>query len=243
MGRREEAADLLRAGHSPTEIAHQMNVTVTTVMGYLLQKVGSGEVRRSDIAFSIDRKTRRLVEQHIKMLGTAKWYEIFSAISHSDHSIGRDDVEIYLQFRNARVVLGDMYELIRGIEISLHTHVYEVLREVYGQEHWWTKGIPLRIRKACAERREEDPARLDHYCYCDFIHLKEILDKQWGVLSKSLPKNQSSNKGQFLSRLTRLNEIRNCVMHPVRGAVPTEHDFEFVRDFHRAFDELQNETR
>ena len=46
-----------------------------------------------------------------------------------------------------------------------------------------------------------------------------------------LPTQYRSNRRDFLDAIKRLNGIRRMVMHPVRGASPSEDDFYFVRTF------------
>jgi len=232
MARKHEAVEWLKKGYSPSKIAEQMGVTVSTVMGYLYNEVGEGKIRRSDILFSIDENIRDTIEHLISETGTTYWGDIYRAINRSDKQIDQDDSRIYLTLRDARLVFGDMYEIIRDIEISLYNAIKDILLLEYGPNDWWRKGIPENIRAECAAFRERDlePAN-EPYCYANFIHLKEILDKQWKVFTKTLPKKLLSEKKKLLSGLTKLNQIRNSVMHPVRGTVLTNKDFAFVRKF------------
>jgi len=90
------------------------------------------------------------------------------------------------------------------------------------------------IRKSCVLRREDDEKRLeDPWYYTYLIDLREIFDKRWPHFVDKLPKLVSFDKKKFLSNLVRLNNIRNSVMHPVRGEIPSQGDFEFVRDLKR----------
>ncbi len=141
----------------------------------------------------------------------------------------RDDLQIYLEMRDT---LGDLYENIRYIEVTLHSSIKTILISEYGATDWWRKGVPADIRDDCSDAfvRDEQPAG-DPYRYTNFIHLKEILEKQWNVISKALPKNVSSDRKTLLSGLVKLNQIRNFVMHPVKGKIPTDEDFAFVREF------------
>src|SRR5262249_44987758 len=118
------------------------------------------------------------------------------------------------------------------IEVGLHRHIRTILQKEFGdgERGWWEKGIPLNIRKKCAERREEDIDRASGpYAYTDLIDLHSILDKQWKCLGETLPPSIAKNKREFLAQLEELNRIRRIVMHPVRGRVPKEEEFEFVR--------------
>ena len=63
MTRRDEATALLRQGHSPSQIAALMHTRASEVMHYLHTKIGQGELRRSDIAFSLNRGMRQAVEE------------------------------------------------------------------------------------------------------------------------------------------------------------------------------------
>jgi len=232
MARKHEAVGWLKQGDPPSKIAEQMGVTVSTVMGYLYNQVGEGRIRRSDIVFSIDQNTRDTIEHLISEIGTTYWFDIYRAIEGSGRKVNRDDLQIYLDLRDARVALGDMYEIIRDIEVTLHSAIKNILVSEYGPNDWWRKGIQENIRADCAASLERDPEPASEpYCYTNFIHLKEILDKQWKIFSKVLPRKLSSDKKKLLSGLVKLNQIRNAVMHPVRDITPTDKDFAFVREF------------
>lgn len=184
-----------------------LGVTTGTVDGYLHRAVGEGLLRRSDIYFSVPRE-RRFVDRTIR-----KWY------ADPTHA------------------LGDMYEDLRQIEIALHDKIREALVQRYGdgESGWWRQGIPENVRVKCQERRErdlDDPC--ESFCYSDLLDLDAILDAQWAVL-KDLFADYTVNRKQLSRDLRQLNRIRNKVMHPVRGFVPNEGDFDFVRGLQRSF--------
>ena len=234
MARKHEAASLLRAGYSPREIASEMEITISSVMQYLYTQIGEGAIRRSDIVFSISADTRDLIEALIRELDTTYWYKIYGAVEKRGHALDRDDLKVYLALRDARISMGDMYEFISEIEITLHQSIKRILVSKYGpgENGWWRQGIPLPIRKVCVVTREGDPEPAEEpYSYTTFVHLRDVLDKQWGLFSQILPKAVVTNKKAFLGNFVRLNHIRNCVMHPVKGVNLEEDDFTFVRDF------------
>ncbi len=236
MARKHEAVKWLTKGHSPSKIARQMGVSVSTVMGYLYNQVGEGKIRRSDIVFSINERIRQAVETVVATWSTRNTSAILRKVAKilaDPRNLGDNlnDARVYLRLRDARIALGDMYEFIRDIEVSFHRAVRDILETEHGPIQWWRRGVPSNIRAECAAAREQDdPPANDPYCYTTFIHLKEILDRQWGLFSKILPKELSRDKRTFLTRLVRLNQIRNNVMHPVRGTPLTAEDFAFVRD-------------
>jgi len=208
-------------------------------MRHLCLKVGEGELRRSDIVFSIDSRLRHAIEEIIAEKEKTSMRVIASELHRRGFDANRLDVRIYVRYRRARVVLGDLYELVRNIEVRLHRFIKEAFVQEYGEEGWWRGGIPDRIRADCAAVRERDPEPADDaYCYTTLINLREILDKQWSVLAPHLPKKIQSDKKEFLDALKRLNGIRNSVMHPVRSDRFTDDDFEFVRSLEQQLGEL-----
>lgn len=232
MARRHEAVEWLKKGYPPSKIAENMDVTVATVMNYLYNQVGEGKIRRSDLVFSIDQDTRDTIEQVISQLGITDWFEIHRAIKRTGKPLNPDDLRIYIELRDARVAFGDMYEIIREVEVKLHDTIKNTLISEYGPHDWWRKGIPENIRAECAAalEKDSDPAS-EPYCYTNFIHLKEIFDKKWSIFSKVLPENLISNKKKLMSDLGTLNQIRNYVMHPVKGTIITDKEFSFTREF------------
>ncbi len=231
MLRKDQAAQLLRQGLPPSDIAHQMQTSIPAVMQYLCLKIGEGELRRSDIAFSVPQPVRAAIEQSIERTGSTNPFAIARDLRSSGVNANRHDVAVYIHYRRARVVLGDMYELLRNVEVRLHTFVKQAFLLEFGEENWWRSGVPDTIRAECAALLEKDPEPADEpYCYTHVISLREILDKRWSVLSKYMPEHLLNKKKDLMERLLRLNRIRNCVMHPVRKSVLSEADFEFVRE-------------
>lgn len=233
MARKHEAVDLLKQGFSPSQIAKKMGISSESVLGYLYNQVGEGRIRRSDIVFSIPKDLRERTEGFIAEKQTTNLSAILSALMKSGYTANLDDLEVYLTLRDARIALGDLYEIVRDIEVTLHESIRTVLMKKFGEKDWWRKGIPASIRADCARSYEEDPDPCSEpFSYTTLINLKTILDKNWSIFSELLPKRLVTNKQDLLSRLDRLNRIRNNVMHPVKGNPPSEDDFLFARDLH-----------
>lgn len=207
MGRPSEVAKLVRGGQTPSEIASQIGVTVKSVVGYLHRAVGEGMLRRSDIYFAVPQERRA------------------------------SDPTLQIWYSDPAHALGDMYEDLRRIETALHLRIREALIRKFGDGEvgWWRQGIPEGVRVKCQERRErdsDDPC--EPFSYSDLLDLDAILENQWGVLNDLVP-DYTANRKQLSKDLRRLSRIRNKVMHPVRGAVPDEDDFDFVRGLQRSF--------
>jgi hypothetical protein len=206
MGRPFDVAELAQQGKTPREIAAKLKISVNRVEGYLHRAVGEGLLRRSDIYFSVPRERRK-----------------------SDRTLEN-------WYTDPRHALGDMYEDIRCIEVSVHRRIREGLVQGYGdgETGWWRQGIPERVRVKCQERREKDVDEpCDPYCYSDLLDLDAILQDEWTLLKDLFP-DYKANRKQLSKDLKRLNRIRNKVMHPVRGLVPGEEDFDFVRRLQRS---------
>src|SRR5581483_7588130 len=211
---------------------------------YLCLKIGEGELRRSDIAFSLPHELRARIEDSIERTGSVSPFVVARDLRSHGHEVNRHDIAVYVQYRRARVVLGDMYELLRTVEVRLHTFIKEAFVLEFGDEQWWRSGVPDNIRAECAALLEKDPEPADEpYCYTHVISLREILDKRWSVLSKYMPAELLNKKKELLEKLLKLNRIRNSVMHPVRKSVLTEEDFEFVRDLEADLAHLQAHLR
>jgi hypothetical protein len=239
MARKQQAAELLKNGLPPSEIARQLNTSGAAVMQYLCLMIGEGELRRSDLAFSIPPELRLAAEQAIKRTGSTNFALVSRDLRRHGIRAPRLDLGVYLNYRRARVVLGDMYELVRALEVRLHQFVKQAFIAEYGEEQWWRSGVPDNIRAECAALLEKDPEPAEEpYCYTHMINLREILDKRWPVLSKYMPKELLNKKKDILERLLQLNRIRNSVMHPVRNSVLGEDEFEFVRTLDAELREL-----
>jgi hypothetical protein len=211
-----------------------MGISVKSVVQYFCTQVGEGSLRRSDVLFSISKDDRDAFEEGIQAAGPRE-ADVRDWLQRNRPNVNDEDLVAYLVVRDARIALGDMYELLSGFEKGLHSYVRLKLIEEYGDDRWWRDGVPEGIRAECASLRERDvePSG-DPFKYTTLIHLKEIFDKRWDVLSKGAGSDMRSNKKKFLSDLDQLNRVRNRVMHPVRDCPPTEQDFAFLWRFLRS---------
>jgi hypothetical protein len=234
MGVREESLQLLWQGLSPKEIAHAKGVSIDTTLGYLDQLVGRGDLRRSDIFFSVPKSIRNSIPASLISSGSFTIQAISNLLKQTNIDVDTEDILVMIKYGDSRHALGDMYEDVRTIETHLHQIIRDTLIEKYGEGEmeWWRQGIPLPIRQTCQSRREEDEDPVEEpYCYTDLLDLWHILDKQWIILKDSIPDEFKGDKRSLRDKLIRLNRIRREVMHPVRGIIPSEEDFDFIREF------------
>ena len=234
LGRKQQIRQLASEGVPPSEIAHRLDAPFAAVMSHLYGLVGEGALRRSDIVFSFSQEARDAIELAIAEYETTDSRILRKALSKQDVQIRREDLAVYLTLRDARVALGDMYEMVRDVELALHERIRDAFVAKFGEEHWWREGVPANVRAECAALYEHDPDPApDAFAYTTLIHLREILEKRWDILSAALPKPLQSDRKKLMSDLVTLNRIRNAVMHPVRRASFTDREFLFVRDFAR----------
>ena len=232
IGRKQLTLELALAGNPPSEIADRLGVPFATVMSHLYGLIGEGAIKRSDIVFSFDQDTRDAIELAIEEGGTADSRLLRKALVKQDVPIRREDLAVYLALRDARVALGDMYEMVRDAELALHDRIREAFVREFGEEQWWREGVPANVRAECAALYEQDPDPApDAFSYTSLIHLREILDKRWDVLASSFPGAMQADRKKLMADLVTLNRIRNAVMHPVRRAAFTDREFLFVREF------------
>lgn len=125
------------------------------------------------------------------------------------------------------------YRYVRNIEIPLHKCIRQTLVDRLGsrEDEWWVRGIPLTIRRECANRREESTNREESYHYTDLIDLKTIIEKNRTLFENRLRAvgKQMNHQREFLDGVGKCNDIRKRVMHPVHQI--SGDDLSFLRNF------------
>lgn len=233
MGKRHDTLQLFLEGLSPTEIAGEMGVLLNTTLPYLNEWVGKGRIRRSDIYFSISPDVREIVQREREGFEGLDW-QFRELLSQKYGPSVAEDSRVVDGYGDARTAYGDMYQDLREVELRLHHLVREALsgsvRSATGQD-WWTKYVPIEVREKCANRRTADGnSTNDLFAYVDILDLRKIVAENWNIFERAFSSTDSPvQKHEMLFDLKRLNEIRRVVMHPVRGPVPAESDFDFVR--------------
>jgi len=237
MSVRREAANLLKSGLSPVDVAEKMGKSVYDLTRMLLLQVGEAELRWSDIFFRIPQSRRLKYEEVIK----AHPGESLFSWEQSCRARHLNAGEFYLYLLTKGSPQGDMYVYLRDLEISLHQLIRQALELAFRShdDAWWNDGIPQAIRKDCAKLKEEDAQHLERYAYTTLTNLKDIIDSHWSEFVAVLPKGAAADKKCLLRKFDRLIMIRNGVMHPIKPISITEGDFEFIRDFRSLMDASQ----
>lgn len=229
MTKRQVAVSHLRTGKPLHLIAQAMDVSFQTIVRYMKLQVAEGGVTASEVFFGIDPVRRNLLQGLLRDSdgkASRSYYRDAAA-----QGISWDEANLYWAMALSTANRGDMYERIADLEVGLHQHIKDVLAKEFGdtESAWWRNGVPLAVRKACVQAREEDAEPVDNaFAYTTFIHLSEVIEKNWKLFSLNLPKSFVTNKQQLLADLKKLNSIRNAVMHPVKGKSWDQEDFAFA---------------
>ncbi len=112
------------------------------------------------------------------------------------------------------------------------------LKQAYGESEngYWRRGVPLTIRTKCQDRRESDDEPCESaFQYTDLLDLYEIMAKNWDLFQKDLPEEYNKNRNALKRDFSKLNWIRNSVMHPVKRCRWSEDDLQFAARLHAMF--------
>jgi hypothetical protein len=212
--------ELLRAGRSPADAAGELNLPISTVFEHCDRFVVAGTIRRADLLYSIPKERREAV---------AVVFNQKPLDSSVDRRLLDLDCKTVVRYGLGNPLLGDLYEYLRRIEVTLHEKVLALLAEVYGEANWWACTVPERTRFVAEERKRRDrqpSLRLEQYL--SMQDLAQIVDSEWPRLQAAFP--DGAAKQRVIAYLARLVTIRNWVMHPTRGVTPRHEDVIFTRD-------------
>ena len=219
----------IQASVPPKKICQNADCTISAVKRSVLEAIGEGKIKKSDLYFYIPDEIRIHISELRKKDSNTK------KIKEDIYEKGYDEeyVDLFNSLNHEDKFYGDMYEYLRDIEINLHDLVKEGLKKEYGNDElkWWRQ-IKEPIRKSCAARREGDPEPTEKFNYTNLIDLKKIVSNHFRIFQKLLPPDLASDKPKLKSDLDKLNYIRNSVMHPVKDREWSTNDLQFVRKFY-----------
>ena len=169
---------------------------------------------------------------------------VFPGITGADNLLFAANILRWLAGNNlrSRDRTVEAFELVDHIERSFLEYMHRKLCAAYA-DNWWTEGIPVEIRKKCAERCEEEGNKLPKPAYLDLLDSKNIVDKNWQAFEQDFNiVGWRGGKRAALGWFTRLNELRKNVMHPTRRHfVPTlvaQEDVVWLRQLHTEIQKL-----
>lgn len=233
---------LVSEGVGPSVISKRLGLSFGSVAQAIRAAVDAGQLQRSQVQATLDESWLQLIGAMAKnpRISAEQMPNTLRAI-YPDCDLDIEGVKFYLAYSGKEFRAGETYELLSEIERTLHKQIERILKQKYGEEEadWWRRGVPENVRQDCVKLRESDSEFSGDppYAYTTLIHLKSIIDKEWPLFEKRLPEpvvKSKQGKQGIMDDLRKLNGVRNRVMHPVRGAPPTEEDLKFVKRMQEA---------
>ena len=112
------------------------------------------------------------------------------------------------------------------IQKILFDYVIGALKREYGTEDkaWWVKGVPMKIRADCSKRWEENNREGDEEGQLYLQNYVDICAQNWLLVKDviGLGAKDKQDKRRSMKWIRDLNDIRNRVAHPERGALDTD---------------------
>ena len=113
---------------------------------------------------------------------------------------------------------GDFGEVISRIEVTLFEWLLGKLRNEYGAESWWVKGVPLNPRTQCATRKEQEGSvDTPIEAYLTLIDFRDIVRSNWRLFASEMEKiAEFEGKDRATKWIVEINEMRKLWAHPIR---------------------------
>ncbi|GAA3834946.1 hypothetical protein KACC15558_13580 [Brevibacterium ammoniilyticum] len=120
--------------------------------------------------------------------------------------------------RDQAGAMGKVYELLYCLENSIRELVESTLREAYGPQDWWIKGVDEMIRKGADKRAADDakarwhsPRGNSQLAYVDFPQYGEIILSRWDLFEPLL-----GDQTWVTAYFAELNRTRRALAHTGR---------------------------
>jgi hypothetical protein len=229
----DRVSDALVNGKSVQEIAEELELSLSEFVDLIFYLTGRYGLLTFRVYFAISPLAREIlakIQKRWPALADSRNLELvlpsleFEGAQVEVEGVFRE--EIVLASICEHLLNVNAYGLICTVEDALGTMIRSELQLGYGDD-WWREGVPVEIRKTCSILQEEDPdpaEEQDKYEYWTISHMASILDYRWAIFSKVLPKSITTDKKDFLSKLKRLNRLRNHIMHPIKNYNATKED-------------------
>lgn len=110
---------------------------------------------------------------------------------------------------------------LRNIEQNLREFVKRRLEDFYGDEEWWSLGVPERMRLRCVTDREKDTEKHEPYKYTNLTDMRKVIihSKNWSKIFRKHFQEKaksSASKEEITHWLEELRGIRNIGLHGKR---------------------------
>lgn len=130
-------------------------------------------------------------------------------------------------------------QLMPELQLKIQEGTLRLLRSTYGdgEDNWWRKGVPLKVRSEVAARKETNERGGQVEQFFELLDYKAIayVPLNWEIFKPFFGIGPKQGKDASLSWFDRLNELRNRVAHPERGPV-SEDEILFLQGLINHFD-------
>lgn len=127
--------------------------------------------------------------------------------------------------------------LVPELQLKIQAVTLRLLRDTFGsgEDGWWSRGVPLKVRTEVAGRREASPERGDYEQYFELPDYRSIARDNWGLFEPWFAYGGGRGKDSQLRWFGPLIEVRNRTAHPERGPVSAS-EIEFIHGLAEHFD-------
>ena len=153
---------LFREGRTLQEINVQLPKTngIKSILASLDKGVLRGDIKSSDILFTVDKSTRAVVTEIMNNDESIDWDDatveiLQESCQKAGHDIDKHDLDVILRYHPKHFQYGDLYEDMRTIETTLHRYVEQTLKDKFGEE--WLECIPKKQKEDMEQWHSDDP--------------------------------------------------------------------------------------
>jgi DGQHR domain-containing protein len=159
-------------------------------------------------------------------------YAMLQVISAAKPGFNPAGLEDYIRSQD-RTGTNEARQLMPELQLKIQDASLRLLRSAYGdgEDNWWRKGVPLKVRTEVAGRKEANERAGQVEQFFELLDYKAIaaMPQNWESFKPYFGVGPRQGKEASLSWFDRLNELRNRIAHPERGPV-SEDELTFIRD-------------
>jgi DNA sulfur modification protein DndB len=114
------------------------------------------------------------------------------------------------------------------IEPLIHQFIRSQLIKEFGEQRWWSQGVPKEVQKQCSATKIDSGSEEPVWNFLSTIHYHSIIRAKWDIFSTYFtpPGMENASKEKKLSWMNQFNSIRQKYSHPQRDIVKqSEYDF------------------
>ncbi|MEL3889831.1 DGQHR domain-containing protein [Ferrovibrio sp. MS7] len=214
----------------PSDLVEQIKPLLAPVVSIIMEA--------DDLDFS------RRFKQPFGSGGPPRYYAELCKIVRSEfEAFNPPDLDRLLSERDeAEAVRGD--SLTKQIIDRVHGHVIKILKQNYGVNEYFDKGVPFKeIKKEAYSKRIDDNSRMPAENYLDLVDLKKIIEctPNWDMFKETmnikLP-NEKKGQAKYVGWLLKLNEIRRVNAHPY-GRKYEDSDIELLEFIYERLNDME----